>query len=200
VIRSRGTDAPTETGTNDPPPKTGVGRLGSLSRARLLLIGGLLVADVVLATVGIVPAVTDGGGHAKGSGGSGGAVAHPRTCNFPAVADPAKAVKAPPTTVPVSGTVTVAVSTTHRPMTLRLDRVKAPCTVASFVSLAQQKYFDAAPCHRIVTSGIYVLQCGDPTGVVDAVARGGAVTGTGTGTETDGQPRMQMAMSSVVVK
>jgi peptidyl-prolyl cis-trans isomerase B (cyclophilin B) len=87
-------------------------------------------------------------------------------------------------------------------MTLRLDRVKAPCTVAGFVSPAQQKYFDAAPCHRIVTSGIYVLQCGDPTGVVDAVARGGAVTGTGTGTGTgtDGQPRMQMAMSSVVVK
>ena len=36
--------------------------------------------------------------------------------------------------------------------------------MASFVSLAQQKYFDGTSCHRLVTSGIFVLQCGDPTG------------------------------------
>jgi peptidyl-prolyl cis-trans isomerase B (cyclophilin B) len=40
---------------------------------------------------------------------------------------------------------------------------KAPCTVNSFVFLAQQKYYDNTACHRLVTSGIYVLQCGDPT-------------------------------------
>ena len=32
------------------------------------------------------------------------------------------------------------------------------------MSLAKQKYFDATPCHRLTTAGIYVLQCGDPTG------------------------------------
>jgi peptidyl-prolyl cis-trans isomerase B (cyclophilin B) len=36
--------------------------------------------------------------------------------------------------------------------------------VDSFVSLVKQKYFDNTPCHRLTTSGIYVLQCGDPTG------------------------------------
>jgi peptidyl-prolyl cis-trans isomerase B (cyclophilin B) len=36
--------------------------------------------------------------------------------------------------------------------------------VSSFVSLAQQHFFDNTPCHRLTTSGIYVLQCGDPTG------------------------------------
>jgi peptidyl-prolyl cis-trans isomerase B (cyclophilin B) len=47
-----------------------------------------------------------------------------------------------------------------------LDADKTPCTVNSFVSLAQQGYFDNTPCHRLTTAatGIYVLQCGDPTG------------------------------------
>lgn len=45
-----------------------------------------------------------------------------------------------------------------------LDRVSAPCTVNSFVSLAQQKFFDKTRCHRLVDSGIFILQCGDPTG------------------------------------
>ena len=36
--------------------------------------------------------------------------------------------------------------------------------MASFVSLSQQGYFDNTPCHRLTTQGIFVLQCGDPTG------------------------------------
>jgi peptidyl-prolyl cis-trans isomerase B (cyclophilin B) len=47
---------------------------------------------------------------------------------------------------------------------IKLDPAKAPCTVNSFVYLAAQKYFDATPCHRLTTAGIFVLQCGDPTG------------------------------------
>jgi peptidyl-prolyl cis-trans isomerase B (cyclophilin B) len=45
-----------------------------------------------------------------------------------------------------------------------LDADTAPCTVNSFVSLAKQGYFDDTPCHRLTTTNIYVLQCGDPTG------------------------------------
>jgi peptidyl-prolyl cis-trans isomerase B (cyclophilin B) len=30
--------------------------------------------------------------------------------------------------------------------------------------LAKQKYFDNTQCHRLTTSGIFVLQCGDPKG------------------------------------
>lgn len=37
----------------------------------------------------------------------------------------------------------------------------APCTVNSFVSLANQGYFDEITCHRLVTE--FVLQCGDPS-------------------------------------
>ena len=41
---------------------------------------------------------------------------------------------------------------------------KAPYTTFSFEFLAQKSYFNNTPCHRLVTSGIYVLQCGDPSG------------------------------------
>jgi len=41
---------------------------------------------------------------------------------------------------------------------------RAPCTVNSFVYLAKKGYFNNTPCPRLVNSGIYVLQCGDPTG------------------------------------
>lgn len=45
-----------------------------------------------------------------------------------------------------------------------LDGAAAPQAVASFVSLARDSFFDQTVCHRLVTSGIFVLQCGDPTG------------------------------------
>ena len=47
---------------------------------------------------------------------------------------------------------------------MTLDAEGAPCTVNSFLSLAEQEYFDDTDCHRLTTEGIFVLQCGDPTG------------------------------------
>ena len=47
---------------------------------------------------------------------------------------------------------------------LELNGLAAPQAVASFVTLAQDGFFDATTCHRLVTDGIFVLQCGDPTG------------------------------------
>jgi peptidyl-prolyl cis-trans isomerase B (cyclophilin B) len=41
---------------------------------------------------------------------------------------------------------------------------KAPHTVNSFAFLAGKGYFTDVPCHRLTTAGIFVLQCGDPTG------------------------------------
>ncbi len=40
----------------------------------------------------------------------------------------------------------------------------APQATANFVSLAKDGYFEGVSCHRLTTAGIYVLQCGDPTG------------------------------------
>jgi peptidyl-prolyl cis-trans isomerase B (cyclophilin B) len=49
-------------------------------------------------------------------------------------------------------------------ITMELDGTKAPQTVASFLGLAKSGYWADSPCHRLTTSGIFVLQCGDPTG------------------------------------
>jgi peptidyl-prolyl cis-trans isomerase B (cyclophilin B) len=40
---------------------------------------------------------------------------------------------------------------------------KAPETVNAMLWLAGEGYFDSTLCHRVVTDGIFVLQCGDPT-------------------------------------
>lgn len=59
---------------------------------------------------------------------------------------------------------TAAMTTSVGNLTLELDGAAAPQAVASFVSLAQQGYFDGTGCHRLTTGSIHVLQCGDPTG------------------------------------
>src|SRR3954463_4165162 len=63
---------------------------------------------------------------------------------------------------PVSYTATIV--TNQGTVVATLDGAKAPHTVNSFKFLADHKYFDGSPCHRLTTQGIYVLQCGDPTG------------------------------------
>ncbi len=50
------------------------------------------------------------------------------------------------------------------PVTFELDGSAAPQAVANFVYLTNQGYFENLKCHRLVTAGIYVLQCGDPNG------------------------------------
>ena len=76
---------------------------------------------------------------------------------------PAKKADLPPEQASVSGQVPMTMSTSAGTIGLTLDADNAPCTVNSFVSLASQGYFDDTRCHRLVTQGIYVLQCGDPS-------------------------------------
>jgi len=61
-------------------------------------------------------------------------------------------------------TYSATIATTCGTLTVALDGGKAPHTVNSFAFLAAKRYFDGSTCHRLTTSGIYVLQCGDPTG------------------------------------
>jgi len=65
---------------------------------------------------------------------------------------------------PVAGTWTARLATTCGDVTLELDADLAPQGVGNMVFLAQQGWFDETPCHRLTTQGIFVLQCGDPTG------------------------------------
>jgi peptidyl-prolyl cis-trans isomerase B (cyclophilin B) len=62
-----------------------------------------------------------------------------------------------------TATVDLCVDGVNEAIELELDGAAAPQAVASFVSLAQQGYFDETQCHRLTTAGIHVLQCGDPT-------------------------------------
>jgi peptidyl-prolyl cis-trans isomerase B (cyclophilin B) len=76
-----------------------------------------------------------------------------------------KAPGLPPATPSTPGPAYVAsFQLNGKPVTFTIDGGKAPCTAASFKHLASKKFFDNTPCHRLTTSGLFVLQCGDPTG------------------------------------
>ena len=49
-------------------------------------------------------------------------------------------------------------------MDIRLDGEAAPQAVANFVNLINNGFYTGIGCHRLTTSGIFVLQCGDPKG------------------------------------
>ena len=86
-------------------------------------------------------------------------------CEYVPTGTPAKPVNPPSAVnVPNSGEVTATIRMTGGTVKVVMDRNAAPCTVNSFVSLATQKFYDKTKCHRLVDSGIFILQCGDPTG------------------------------------
>lgn len=59
-----------------------------------------------------------------------------------------------------TGTMTIGAD----PLGISLAGAAAPQAVSSFISLSQSGFYDGLSCHRLTTEGIYVLQCGDPTG------------------------------------
>ena len=81
-----------------------------------------------------------------------------------APAKPQQFAKAPDKKAAENKNWTFTLKTTCGDVVMDLDGKKAPQAVSSFLFLARSKFFDGVPCHRLVTEGIYVLQCGDPTG------------------------------------
>jgi peptidyl-prolyl cis-trans isomerase B (cyclophilin B) len=91
------------------------------------------------------------------------AVAEPaHHCTYTATTPVAKKVSFPPATPDYTDSYQATINTNLGKITFNLLNSKATCTVNSFVHLAEAGYFNKTQCHRIVTSGIYVLQCGDP--------------------------------------
>jgi peptidyl-prolyl cis-trans isomerase B (cyclophilin B) len=87
------------------------------------------------------------------------------SCDYPSAPQAAtRKVNPPPQTPDVQGKVNVTMTSSIGTLHATLDADKTPCTVNSFVSLAKQGFFDKTPCHRLTTSQIFVLQCGDPSG------------------------------------
>ena len=89
-------------------------------------------------------------------------------CAYPSTTEPASKPNKPPRSgrVPTGpARVSASMETNRGNIGIQLDNGKAPCTVNSFVSLAQQGYFDGTTCHRLTTKPqLGVLQCGDPSG------------------------------------
>jgi peptidyl-prolyl cis-trans isomerase B (cyclophilin B) len=78
---------------------------------------------------------------------------------------PAKPVEPPRPEPTASGKVSVTIRTSVGDINAVLDAKKTPCTVNSFLSLAEQDFFDETPCPRLGSSpGFGIIQCGDPTG------------------------------------
>ncbi len=78
-----------------------------------------------------------------------------------------KTLTAQPDLEGAKGKTFVATITTNcGAITVELDGAKAPAAVSSFILLAKQGYWAPSPCHRLTgaAQGIFVLQCGDPTG------------------------------------
>jgi peptidyl-prolyl cis-trans isomerase B (cyclophilin B) len=88
-------------------------------------------------------------------------------CQYPATQEPASKPVKPPRQgkVPTDpAQVSVSMVTNQGHIGLLLANNESPCTVNSFASLAEQKFFDGTPCHRLTTAPtLSVLQCGDPT-------------------------------------
>ncbi|MDJ0361573.1 peptidylprolyl isomerase [Rhodococcus sp. H29-C3] len=149
-------------------------------RKQLTIAGSVLGVAVVIGAVAVVFAITRGGDEPETTASDtpsadtlitdGRSEPLPETvnCAYPAAQAPAAKPNTPPRTdaIPTSDEpLSYSMETSQGNIGLTLNNPQAPCTVNSFVSLANQGYFDGTSCHRLTTSaGLQVLQCGDPAG------------------------------------
>jgi len=123
------------------------------------LVGSSDTATPAAGSTTPVSTPTSSGGLAAGQKLAAGCTAPPANQTTP------KQQKQVPAKATAAGKTFVAtVKTTCGDLTFELDGTKAPQTVASFINLAKTGFWAPSPCHRVTTEGIYVLQCGDPTG------------------------------------
>jgi peptidyl-prolyl cis-trans isomerase B (cyclophilin B) len=85
-------------------------------------------------------------------------------CIYTSAGTAARKVKSPPAKPDTKASYEATLATNRGNIVIGLLNSKAPCTVNSFVSLADQDYFNNTHCQRLSTVDPYVLQCGDPTG------------------------------------
>ncbi|MCI4065420.1 peptidylprolyl isomerase [Micromonospora sp. R77] len=125
---------------------------------------GAVLLLVVAGTVWLATALGGDDDKKQNTAASGGAA----QCAYPelpkeALSKQIKDVGLPETQQRNTGTQTMTIDTNLGPITAKIDRSKVPCTAGSFTHLASKGFFDNTKCHRLVTEGIKVLQCGDPS-------------------------------------
>jgi len=110
-------------------------------------------------------------------------VAEPaRHCTFTKSGTAARAVSLPSATPDYTASYQATITTNLGKIAVNLENSKATCTVNSFVHLAEAGYFNNTQCHRLLTSGIYVLQCGDPYATASTKLTCSSTGKIGTGT------------------
>jgi peptidyl-prolyl cis-trans isomerase B (cyclophilin B) len=111
------------------------------------------------------------------------AVAEPaHHCSYTSATPVAKKVGIPPATPDYTDSYQATINTNQGKITFNLLNNKATCTVNSFVHLAEAGYFNNTQCHRLLTSGIYVLQCGDAYATASAKLNCSTTSKIGSGT------------------
>jgi len=90
-------------------------------------------------------------------------------CQYPPSPDPAAKPAPRPQTGQIAtdpAQIGLTIVTNMGRIPVQLANNESPCTVNSFVSLAQGAFFDNTDCHRLTAyhGGLAVLQCGDPKG------------------------------------
>jgi peptidyl-prolyl cis-trans isomerase B (cyclophilin B) len=134
-------------------------------RQRQATLGAALALVVVVAgTVWLVTSL--GGDDDKKTDAAGAPAAGTTSCvwNKDASGNPKlKDVGTPPASVPNVGSELLTIDTNLGPIEATLDLAKVPCTAASFAHLASKNFYNNSKCHRLVTEGLKVLQCGDPS-------------------------------------
>jgi len=157
-----------------------VRRAQQAHKARIRAIaGGVVVVVAALAVGGYFLFGSGGGSSSASSDATASAKASPKasatnsaatvsepahSCTYTKSGTAARTVNRPATKPDYQASYQATIATNRGNIVINLANSKATCTVNSFVSLAKQSYFSNTKCHRLTTSGIYVLQCGDPTG------------------------------------
>ena len=103
-------------------------------------------------------------------------------CSYTKATPVSKTVSLPPATPDYAASYQATINTNLGPIKVNLLNDKATCTVNSFVHLAQAGFFNNTQCHRLLTSGIYVLQCGDAYATSAAKLDCSNTSNIGTGT------------------
>jgi peptidyl-prolyl cis-trans isomerase B (cyclophilin B) len=130
------------------------------------VLGVVLVVGVVSYTTGVFESDDQQNASADASPSASATSKAPDPCAKPAKGSVKKLTwkKEPAMTIDTSAKYTLKLATTCGEIDVALKASAAPHTVNSFAFLAGKGYFDHTKCHRLTTNGIYVLQCGDPTG------------------------------------
>jgi peptidyl-prolyl cis-trans isomerase B (cyclophilin B) len=95
------------------------------------------------------------------------AAAGPNPCPAPTVKPPASPQsfsKVPDKGLAQGKSWTFTLTTSCGDIVADLDGAKAPQAVSNAVFLSGKGFWNGSPCHRLGAEGLYMLQCGDPTG------------------------------------